>query len=57
MKDLVALLVSVTVWAMCAFGWVYGLFYDAKAGNVIWFLVDLFAPPIGVIRGLCLWLF
>ena len=35
----------------CAFGWLYGLFTAAKAGNFLLFVIDLLIVPVGVIHG------
>lgn len=36
-------------------GWITSLAQSIITSDVIWLLVTIFLPPIGSIRGICLW--
>ena len=56
MKELIGFLLYLAMWVFGLFLWLYAIIADAKADRILWVLVDILVAPIGVIRGMILWL-
>lgn len=56
MDDAASGCLGFVVTAPILFLWGYALFADVHASRFLFFLVDLFVPPIGMLHGLLLFL-
>ncbi|OAM52444.1 hypothetical protein A7981_02900 [Methylovorus sp. MM2] len=49
-----AFLAYLVIYAGIIFAYLSALYMDVRDGNFLWFVVDFFIPPIGVIHGIIL---
>ncbi|CCI88386.2 hypothetical protein BN110_016 [Yersinia phage phiR8-01] len=45
----------VIIWLICFAAWLTAVIGDAVSSNIAWVLVDIFLSPVGVVRGLLMW--
>lgn len=56
MKEITAFLVYIGLCFGSLLAWIYSILKDAQADRIGWLVADVLIPPLGVIRGLILWL-
>ena len=56
MKEIIAFLVYIALWIGGLACWIFAIVKDAQADRVGWLLADVLLPPLGMVRGLILWL-
>ena len=55
MKDYIGAIIGLTIMGSIFMGWITSLAHSIMTSDVIWLLVTIFLPPIGALRGICLW--